>query len=137
MQITIDGTEFTIEQQNAARVLQGAMDVIRANVRAKSLQAKAGIQLRMPVDTGRAKASWGNVPASPPAFSDDGIWDERDDGATIIQGSKVEYIEYLNEGSSSQAPAGFIDVEASQAQARLETELTDDLVRLFERGVLL
>jgi len=51
-----------------------------------------------PIDTGQARASW-NV-------------DKRDDIYNVK--NDVEYIQYLNEGSSKQAPSHFIETIALQ-----------------------
>lgn len=135
MQIVVDGSEFEIEQRRVGQVMGRAGDTIRLHVKHKALAAKAAIQLAMPFRTGRAKASWGNVPAPPPALPDDGIWEVKDGGFTIVQGSNVEYIVYLNEGSSSQQPAGFIDAEEVKAMADLDNDLSDALIQLFEGGL--
>ena len=77
----------------------------------------ADIKLAMPVDTGRAKAGWGkhtpedltrNEPknASVPG---DAVWLVSPKEWSIRQGTTVPYTVFLNEGSSQQAPAGFID----------------------------
>jgi len=123
MQITVDGSQFELESRKVGRDIQQVGNVIKQGVRAVSLEAKRNIQLRMPVRTGRAKSSWGNVPAAPPAFVDEGIWEVKNNGFTIIQGSKVPYVEDLNEGHSSQAPAGFIDAEEEAAVDKLDKEL--------------
>ncbi len=83
------------------------------------------VQAEMPVDTGWAQARWGV-----PEYG--GIWEVSEDGLSITQGASIdpyEYIIRLNEGSSTQAPAGFIDAAgewgAQQADelisAKLET----------------
>lgn len=77
------------------------------------------IQREMPVDTGWAQARWGA-----PEFG--GIYIEEENGLTITHGAGIEpfeYIERLNEGSSSQAPAGFIDAAAEAAEIMLEEKI--------------
>lgn len=89
---------------------------IKDAVKAASLQAVGRIKMDMPVDTGAARGRWGTPGAS------GGIWDETDEGLTITQGANLEpyeYIERLNEGSSQQAPAGFIDSAAQSAEETL------------------
>jgi hypothetical protein len=134
MQITIDGREFELEARKVDRDIRQVGELLRQGVLKVSLSAKRMIQLRMPVDTGRAKSSWGNVPAAPPALANEGIWEVKDDGMTIIQGSRVPYIERLNEGHSSQAPAGFIDAEEAAAAASLEKELGEVLLTGWGTG---
>lgn len=80
-------------------------------LRAISLETKANIQRAIPVDTGAARARWGSSNAP-------GIWIADRERLTITQGAALEPYEYiirLNQGSSQQAPAGFIDVEAEKA----------------------
>lgn len=129
MRIVIDGSELSAE---ARRVLMDRAEVLIAAqraVRAQAFRTKARVQTEMPIDTGRARASWGSQAAPPPAQAGDGIWDEKDNGLTVIQGSNVEYIPSLNEGSSKQAPAGFIDAAAADAIEALEDELLIAIAR--------
>ncbi|MDB4575350.1 hypothetical protein N9112_00140 [bacterium] len=60
---------------------------------ARSLVLKAELQLNTPVDTGEAAGSWTILRTK--------------DGALIR--NTADHIEYLNEGSSKQAPAFFIE----------------------------
>lgn len=115
---------------------------LKAVLRKVSLDASAAVKRAMPVDTGRARASWGvwddaigtgykrtkggKVPAAEAknaaaASEGDSIWIESDDGTRITQGSNLPYIEPLNDGHSQQAAAGFLDVIAEQAAVTLET----------------
>jgi hypothetical protein len=52
--------------------------------------------LRTPIDTGLARASWSMIPVK--------------NGYDIV--NNVDYIEYLNQGSSAQAPAFFVEKTA-------------------------
>lgn len=110
-------------------------------VRRVSLAAMKTIKRAMPVDTGRARASWGqwgganfsgamrlarkgklsraqasNLAAAGAA---DSVWAVENDGLKVTQGSNLPYIEALNAGHSQQAPRGFIDVAAAEADAEL------------------
>lgn len=98
-----------------------------------------GIKQDMPVDTGRARASWGiwtpqdiSGPADE-ANEGDSYYAVKDDGATIEQGSNVEYIKELNEGSSTQAPAGFIDSRFKGAQDLLLKKVSELVDKLGNR----
>ena len=96
-------------------------------LRKVALQAKANIQTAMPVDKGHARARWGSQNAP-------GIWIENEQLLTVTQGAALnpfEYIVRLNEGSSQQAPAGFIDVNAERALDELTEKLTEEWVRTF------
>jgi hypothetical protein len=79
----------------------------------------ADIKSAMPVDTGRAKAGWGkytpedltrNEPKNA-SSEGDAIWIVSPKEWSIRQGTNVWYTRVLNEGSSQQAPAGFIDAK--------------------------
>lgn len=96
------------------------------------------VRLVMPIDTGWAQASYGY-----PEYG--GIYDlaDDDDGVSLEIGRDLseapqvnpfngkvvsyEYIEKLNEGSSVQAPAGFIDAAAEAADIRLAGNLENRL----------
>ncbi len=101
----------------------------RAVVRRASFAVEKKIKIEMPVDPGRARASWGHWNGSllkqtnPDAKADDAIWMVEDGGLSIVQGSNVDYIEDLNSGSSRQAPAGFLDRAATMGQIQLEAKL--------------
>lgn len=85
-------------------------------IKTVSDQTRDTVQAQMPVDTGWAQARWGH-----PEYG--GIWEEESGGMSITQGSSIEpyeYIQRLNEGYSQQAPAGFIDAAAANAEIALE-----------------
>lgn len=102
-----------------------AKEDAKAELRSTSLAVMGGIKQDMPVDSGRARASWGIW--SPDALTGgdtnaseaDAHFEVTDDGTTISQGSNVPYIKELNDGSSTQAPAGFIDNWAKKGQDML------------------
>jgi len=96
-----------------------------SEVLAESEATANRVESVMPVDTGWAAGRWADAAVA------GGVWDVSDDGLTIEQGSDLtdigmyEYITRLNEGSSKQAPAGFIDVEAERAGDNLEARLNE------------
>ena len=98
-------------------------------VREASFAVEKRVKIEMPVDTGRARASWGHWTSgdmrtpNKAANAGDASWKEEDDGLTIAQGSNVGYIEMLNNGHSSQAPAGFLDKAQLVGQVELEKEV--------------
>lgn len=103
---------------------------VKAVVRAVSFATERRVKTRMPVDTGRARASWGHwtdnlTRPNPQANPDDAAWKEEDDGLSIEQGSNVEYIDRLNAGHSKQAPAGFIDLAAEEGMNELERRVEE------------
>ncbi len=117
----------------------------RAAAKGASFAVEKRIKIDMPVDTGRARASWGHWTSADmkktnaDVRSNDSIWRVEDGGLSIVQGSNVDYIEDLNSGSSRQAAAGFLDRAAVKGQIELEVRLgiLDPLskeytVRIFE-----
>jgi len=95
------------------------------------------IKREMPRDTGRAAASWGHwnpsfIIDNDDANRDDAIWEESEDGLTIIQGTNVPYVKNLNEGSSRQAPRGFIEKAADAAQRALTKSMTKLIDEVFK-----
>ena len=118
--LTLEGfDELLKDARRASKTITGEAQRILREI---SFAGEVRIKRDMPVDTGRARASWGhwdssaNSPDSTPA---DAHYEETDAGLTIVQGSNVPYIEQLNEGHSQQAPAGFVD----DAWLKMEVEL--------------
>lgn len=126
MKVTIDHSQLTAEAKRSAALRPEVRARSWKIVRAQAFKLETGVKLRMPVDTGRARASWGHSTA--PASPSDGIWDEDEADLSIVEGTAVDYVAYLNEGSSSQAPAGFIDAEAFKVEAELNAAI-DALIR--------
>lgn len=94
---------------------------VRGAVVETTKETQDRVQAEMPVDTGWAQARWGA-----PEYG--GIYIEENNGLTITHGSSIEpfeYIERLNEGYSSQAPAGFIDSAAASAEIMLEQRVNE------------
>jgi hypothetical protein len=104
-------------------------------VRGVSFTLERRIKVEMPVDTGRARASWGhwssgarNAESSPA----DAVWKEDKKNLSTEQGSNVDYVERLNSGHSKQAPRGFIDAAERDAQRRLEAAV-DSIIAEYMR----
>lgn len=136
IQITSD---FDKEQALVANFYDKFRPLVWRRVRENSLWAIGEVKSAMPVDTGRARAGWGvwssedtNNPESNPT---DAIWLENEDLLTVIQGTNVEYVEYLNEGSSQQAPIGFIYSVEERAGDKLAAEIEEDMEALFKGQV--
>lgn len=109
---------------NARRT--GLLNGARQAVRSTSFALERRIKLEMPVDTGRARASWGHWSGGVRGGGGDpgeAVWQEKDDGLSVTQGSNVEYIEGLNAGNSKQAPAGFLDVAERWAMEQLDNAI--------------
>lgn len=111
---------------------KGAILIIRRN----SLMAERMIKDDMPVDTGRARASWGHytpgdLKGAADSSSGDSVWQESADELTITQGSNLEYIEALNNGHSQQAGPGFIDAAAQTAAVHIIDEVSNLVLGIF------
>jgi len=130
-----------IQDNGLARDLDKADTIVKAKaaktVLAASFAVEKRVKIDMPVDKGRARASWGHwTPADIVEHgtenSKDAYWAVKDDGLTVEQGSNVWYIAELNQGSSQQAPAGFIDKAAEVGARVLTEELQREAGELFE-----
>lgn len=127
--MNIDFSQLTAERVKATGYGKAMRARAWVSVRKVSFDVERMIKIKMPVDTGRARASWGH--SSAPATGE-GIWQEDVNALAITQGSRVEYIKYLNEGHSQQAPAGFIDAEKQRGLTMLEKLLGDDMENVFK-----
>lgn len=130
----------TIDDGGLGLVLATAPDKVRKEaqqaVRKNSLMAERIIKDDMPVDTGRARASWGHyspgdLKSVTDSSSGDAVWDESNDGLTITQGSNLEYIQALNEGHSQQQGPGFIDAAAQTAAVYLINDVNEIVGKVF------
>lgn len=137
VQFTLDLKEleqFETTLGNARKVIEdGAWNELLEV--AETLDAE--IDEAMPVDTGRAKASWGKyrneyLTRESASKESDSIWIENKANLEIIQGSRVEYIDLLNDGHSRAAPAGFIDSAQDKAEQVLEIKLADQIEKLLD-----
>lgn len=128
MKTRVDFRELSAEYNRSRTIVPVFKERVKVRIKAKSLKVLGQIKIAMPVDTGAARARWGIEGAT------GGIWIEQDEGLTIIQGAELqpyEYIERLNEGSSMQAPIGFIDTIAYKAEEELVQEIISDIANGF------
>ena len=129
MQITLDASDYRKLARQASQAERATARAARQAVKSASFAVEKRVKIEMPVDTGRARASWGHwspgdmVRPGGDASAADATWRSEDGGLTIIQGSNVPYIEQLNQGHSRQAPAGFLDTAQLTGQVELEKEL--------------
>lgn len=123
IQVDIKGWDETVRR--SARAADGMKERVRLRIREGALETMREVKVEMPVDTGRARASWGSPEA-------EGIWEESDGGMSIEQGTNVHYVERLNDGSSKQAPAGFINAAAERARVRIMERLEGDAKDVME-----
>ena len=114
-----------------AAILKAAQDELCQ----ASLALERGIKSDMPVDTGRARASWGHwtpgdiVGSNAEATPGDAVYEVRENNLEIEQGSNVPYIAELNDGHSKQAPAGFIDRRVKIARQVLNERVRQIFIR--------
>lgn len=133
MKVTVDRSELLREISWAVRTNPQVRRILNEKVRKHSLMVLRNVKIAMPVDTGAARARWGVAEAP------GGIWDTRNNGLTIEQGAKLEpyeYIERLNEGSSRQAPAGFIDSVVADVEQPFEVDIENALESLLSGATL-
>lgn len=105
--------------------------------------AREDIKRNMPVDYGDAQGRWGNpqwrmLNPRYQGAAGQGIWREDVRNLTHTQGAELspfEYIERLNEGSSQQAPAGFIDTAVERAMDRAEDSTLSAVVGVWDKAV--
>lgn len=126
-----------IDDDGLINRLKHADDATRARVkplpREVSLIGVKRIKMDMPVDTGRARASWGVWTPGDAKADDtdakesDAVFSVSGDGLTVIQGTNVPYVEELEKGSSQQAPAGFIEAAANAMADALMKRVSDIL----------
>jgi len=136
LRITVKYDDLTQERTLTQRKAMALIRNVKKTVRKVSLAAERRVKSEMPVDTGRARASWGHwTPGDAdlgrydnPASPNDAAWKEEDGGLSIEQGTNVEYVTYLNDGHSAQAPAGFIDRAEEIANQELDRLVEQDLI---------
>ncbi len=90
-QMTLKGVE-----EEFARLFQTQKTVTKENNRKQVSTMVSELKAKTPVDTGLAQSSWKTT--------------ENENGINVE--NTAEYIQYLNEGSSKQAPARFIESTA-------------------------
>jgi hypothetical protein len=115
VKVTLDWRELTAEKGRAAKMKPELRAGSWRIVKSGAFNLEKGVKFRMPVDTGHAHANWGHGPA--------GVWDEDEGDLSIVEGTTVVYVPRLNEGWSTQAPAGFIDAEALKVEAEINAAI--------------
>ena len=104
---------------------------VEKQLRAKSLKAFADVKLMTPVDTGQARNSWyigytekyfdGEVGST----SNITILAPKDKPQEIIVTNGVTYIQFLNNGTSQQAPMKFIESAFKKYFDSVEVQVTN------------
>ena len=139
MKFSVNYRDLTDEQKASAqripKLVRGVKDAVRKVSFGVERVIKSGPSKGMPIDLGRAVSSWGHwtpgLLRSKEGADAAGmaVWEVKDDGFTIEQGSNLEYIDYLNDGTSQQSPAGFLDM----AEERGSKALEDEIDRVIDR----
>ena len=123
--------EFAKALQGWARIVPPQLAIV---VQKKvALEALTRIVNRTPVDTGRARGGWAITLTSPSQAKSRRA--DRDGGGTISQGAQrlealkpysvvwitnnVDYIRYLEQGTSKQAPNGMVAITLQELKTTL------------------
>lgn len=137
MKLTVDSRELKMENQQQRNLARTTVKELWEVVRSVSFALERRVKNEMPVDTGRARASWGHwTPGdlrgnNADASAADAEWKEDERQLEIEQGSNVEYVQYLNDGHSSQAPKGFLDTAEEHADKILDQKVDDIIDRYW------
>ena len=143
MEVTIDDSQHRAFLAKLARLAPKMQTATRNDLRVVALETKKMVKLEMPKDSTRAANTWAESPTQivhyvgrlgpNPSTAADGIWEEKDGQGewSIRQGSTVHYVPGLNEGSSKQAPAGFIDANAKRGEEKLAQEIEDSIIEIL------
>lgn len=104
---------------------------VEKQLRAKALKAFADVKLMTPVDTGQARNSWyigyteTYFKGEAGSTSNISILTPKDKPQEIIVTNGVTYIQFLNNGSSIQAPMKFIESAFKKYFDSVEVEITN------------
>lgn len=144
--LDVDSRELRRLMDDAKRLTPEQRQRAWRALRETTMETVRGVKVLMPVDTGRARASWGlwsadQITGSPDtkpaalakaraeASDADAVLRMDESQLVTVQGSNLPYIQGLNEGHSRKAPAGFLDLAEEAAEQMLQQ-------RLAEAGVL-
>lgn len=154
-QIRVNDDELQARVRLTKNLSADAREDVWKHLRKAALDVEARVKRAMPVDTGRARASfgtwddhiklgkaglkknrvrfraaysraWNQALSASPA---DSIHQEDEAGLRIVVGSNLPYIEFLNSGSYAkrQAPVGFIDMAVYEAEKGFTAALAEVL----------
>jgi len=117
--------KFAVDLQEFAEALDVSIGIVVTKL---ALEAWTRITERTPVDTGRARASW----AVKEGESSDYVPDEEDHSdpdlpsvafkghKSVFVTSALDYMAYLEDGSSKQAPAGMVAITIAELEVEAE-----------------
>lgn len=120
----------TVRQQLRKQYDVKVVERLEKTVRAVAFVIDAELQATTPIDTGRARANWlpslntpdnrqiqgpqSNHPPIAPILTAYKITD------SILLTNNLPYIQRLNNGSSVQAPAGFVDIAIARGKRAIK-----------------
>lgn len=121
-------SNFNVDLNNFSKKLNINLSQV---IRKVSLDIWNGVTRRTPVDTGRARASWNlseefvNLSTAPETTSNPNAVGKRGlitgKGKTVWVTNNVDYIEFLENGSSKQAPTGMVNITLAEAAAKIRS----------------
>jgi hypothetical protein len=131
IQMEVQGVEqFNAEMKQIGRQLEDMVDLA---IRKAIIDLWADLVDNNPVETGRSRAGWivsGSSPSDYVPPEGQNSYDVTQDQATppshaaiYYVTNNVEYISVLNDGHSSQAPAGWIDLAVANFEDHLKQAL--------------
>jgi hypothetical protein len=113
-----------------------------------TLEVYREITLRNPVDTGYSRSNWNMAVATPdthvsgqkpekgakmpPKPVDNAVLAAIDGKQKSFVTNSLDYIRFLEEGSSQQAPSGFIAIALAKVEAKVETDIEQARSEGFE-----
>lgn len=127
--IDVDSAEFRRLMADSTRATPEARRSAWRELRRTTLDVVNLVKRMMPVDTGRARASWGLWTAqdlrqpNAEASQADVVFEWHEASLESVQGTNVPYVDRLNEGHSRQAPAGFLDMAQEAGSIWLDERL--------------
>lgn len=140
MHIQVDLSGLQAEAKQSKQFPRLLKEALAECVEVSAHRVKDKVKAMMPVDTGFARAIWGiftpehivsHLRLAQSNRLGESIWRFSNGGLTHEQGASIapdNYIVYLNEGSSQQAPMMFLDTIAEQEA----TAFANDTVRVVE-----
>ena len=131
-QVRQNAFQLNVDLQRFAKKINADMSFV---VRKILLEAHAKIMMRTPVDTGRARASWGMSKSRPGTeTAAAGVQPPRNNYARVAMSASVDdlayarwfiynnlpYIVSLEYGHSKQAPKGMVRLTLAEIEAEIE-----------------
>lgn len=121
---------FTSDVEAFAKAIDVNMQTVMRSI---ALRLWTKITQRTPVDTGRARSNWalaeGGPSSLPPPLPGDShttvtpnVQFISGKGAIFIT-NNLGYVQYLEQGSSKQAPVGMVAISVAELEAEIETYL--------------